>query len=107
MNRTLLAILTTVALLLGTTIVAFADDSPGTGTVGAVYTMTNAADGNQIVVFDRKPDGRLTLSGAIPTGGSGSGPGPVPAPVRLATAWIHWNPRTRSCSPATTGGCWL
>ena len=77
MSRTMLAILTTVALLLGTTIVAFADDSHGTGTVGAVYTMTNAADGNQIVVFDRKPDGRLTLSGAIPTGGSGSGPGPA------------------------------
>jgi 6-phosphogluconolactonase (cycloisomerase 2 family) len=73
----MLAIFTTVALLLGTTIVAFADDSHGTGTVGAVYTMTNAADGNQIVVFDRKAGGLLTLVGAIDTGGHGSGPGPA------------------------------
>jgi 6-phosphogluconolactonase len=77
MNRKILAIFTTVALLLGTTVVAFANDSHGRGTVGAVYTMTNAANGNQVVVFERNADGRLTLAGAIPTEGLGSGPAPV------------------------------
>jgi len=77
MNRKILAIFTTVALLLGTTVAGFANDSHGRGTVGAVYTMTNAADGNQVVVFDRHADGLLTLAGAIPTDGLGSGPAPV------------------------------
>jgi 6-phosphogluconolactonase len=77
MNRNILAIITAVALLLGTTVVAFANNSHGRGTVGAVYTLTNAADGNQVVVFDRHAGGLLTLAGAIPTGGLGSGPAPV------------------------------
>ena len=77
MNRKVLAIFTTVALMLGTTVVAFASDSHGKGTVGAVYTMTNEANGNQVVVFNRNAGGRLTLAGAIPTEGLGSGPAPV------------------------------
>jgi 6-phosphogluconolactonase (cycloisomerase 2 family) len=43
--------------------------------VGAVYTMTNAAGGNEIVVFDRDERGRLTKVAAVPTGGNGSGGG--------------------------------
>jgi 6-phosphogluconolactonase (cycloisomerase 2 family) len=44
-------------------------------TVGAVYTMTNAAQGNEVVVFDRRSDGSLRYSGAYPTGGLGAGAG--------------------------------
>lgn len=77
MNRITLAIFSALALLLGTTVTVFANDSHGRGTVGAVFTMTNAASGNEVVVFERKPDGRLMPSDAIPTDGLGSGPAPV------------------------------
>lgn len=43
--------------------------------VGAVYTMSNAASGNQILVFNRHADGTLSPAGAVATGGSGSGGG--------------------------------
>lgn len=42
--------------------------------VGAVFSMTNAASGNEIIVFDRAPDGTLTLSATTyPTTGMGTG----------------------------------
>jgi len=47
----------------------------GTGITGGVYTMTNASDGNQIVIFDRDAKGILTSIGSISTGGLGSGGG--------------------------------
>jgi 6-phosphogluconolactonase len=47
---------------------AMAIDAPG-----AVYTMTNAADGNEIVVFNRNYKGMLTEVGSISTEGLGSG----------------------------------
>jgi 6-phosphogluconolactonase len=40
---------------------------------GAVYAMTNALGGNQIVVYHRASDGSLTLVQTIATGGGGSG----------------------------------
>jgi 6-phosphogluconolactonase len=40
---------------------------------GSVYTMTNAADGNQIVIFGRDAKGFLTKAGSVDTGGMGSG----------------------------------
>lgn len=43
--------------------------------VGAVYAMTNAPDGNRVVILDRYEDGTLTKTGSIPTGGAGSGGG--------------------------------
>jgi 6-phosphogluconolactonase len=43
--------------------------------VGAVYTMSNAADGNAVLIFDRSLDGRLRGAGAVSTGGAGSGGG--------------------------------
>lgn len=43
--------------------------------VGAVYTMSNAADRNAVLIFDRSFDGRLRAAGAVPTGGRGSGAG--------------------------------
>jgi 6-phosphogluconolactonase (cycloisomerase 2 family) len=47
---------------------------------GAVYTMTNAADGNEVVAFRRADDGGLTRIGAVSAGGNGSGP-PAVLPV--------------------------
>jgi 6-phosphogluconolactonase (cycloisomerase 2 family) len=64
-----------VAMLFSTT-TAFAkdacDDDAGTG---AVYTMNNAPDNNQILVFDRHADGTLTVTDSVPTNGKGSGGG--------------------------------
>lgn len=40
-----------------------------------VYTMTNAAAGNSLLVFDRGRDGSLTPRGSYATGGNGSGAG--------------------------------
>lgn len=40
---------------------------------GAAYTMTNAADDNQIVVFDRSDNGLLSKVDTVSTGGKGSG----------------------------------
>lgn len=45
------------------------------GVVGAVYTMTNAAGSNSVVVYDRLSDGTLKPAVMVPTGGSGSGAG--------------------------------
>lgn len=44
-------------------------------TPGAVYTMTNSAQGNEVLVFSRSADGSLTAAGAFATGGLGSGDG--------------------------------
>jgi 6-phosphogluconolactonase len=45
------------------------------GGKGAVYTLTNAASGNAVAVFDRANDGSLTPAGTVPTGGNGTGAG--------------------------------
>lgn len=42
---------------------------------GAVYTTTNAAGGNAVLVFDRLADGRLVPLTSVPTGGLGTGGG--------------------------------
>lgn len=43
--------------------------------VGAVYTMSNSASGNEIIIFNRSARGRLTEAGSVPTGGLGTGAG--------------------------------
>jgi 6-phosphogluconolactonase (cycloisomerase 2 family) len=50
---------------------ASADDE----SVGAVYSLTNAADGNQLAVYYRNARGGLTPVGMVPTGGLGTGGG--------------------------------
>jgi 6-phosphogluconolactonase len=40
---------------------------------GAVFSMSNAREGNVVVAFSRAADGRLTEVGRFPTGGNGSG----------------------------------
>jgi 6-phosphogluconolactonase (cycloisomerase 2 family) len=68
------------ALVVTTGAALAAQDAPGLGDRrqpfrGAVYTMTNAADGNRILVFDRLRDGRLRFASAVETGGTGTGTG--------------------------------
>lgn len=41
----------------------------------AVYALTNAPDGNAVVVYSRSGDGSLMPAGSFPTGGTGSGAG--------------------------------
>jgi len=43
--------------------------------IGAVYTMSNAAEGNTVLMFDRHLFGRLSPAGEFDTGGLGSGDG--------------------------------
>ncbi len=64
-------VLATILLagLVGTTGAALA-----AGDAGAVYTITNAISGNQVLIFKRAADGSLTSAGAVATGGNGNGP---------------------------------
>ena len=64
-------------LLLVTTLFALPgcdSNNPVEEQFGAVFAMTNAAAGNEVVVFRRAADGGLTRVGAVATGGNGSGP---------------------------------
>jgi 6-phosphogluconolactonase len=61
------------ALTLASGAVAKASDNgPGPK---AVYALTNALDGNAVVVYSRSGDGSLAPAGSYPTGGNGSGAG--------------------------------
>jgi 6-phosphogluconolactonase (cycloisomerase 2 family) len=42
---------------------------------GALYTMSNDADGNSVLMFDRDPVGKLTPAGEFATGGLGTSDG--------------------------------
>jgi 6-phosphogluconolactonase len=59
-----------LALALLTTTAKADDRHPG-----ALYTMDNATNGNQVVVFARDEDGSITNIGSIATGGTGTGAG--------------------------------
>jgi 6-phosphogluconolactonase (cycloisomerase 2 family) len=73
-TRRLLPLLAALALALSTVVAtgatALARTSPA-----AVYTMTNAADGNAVVRFERSASGLLAPAGVFPTGGLGNGGG--------------------------------
>ncbi|HJR35144.1 MAG TPA: beta-propeller fold lactonase family protein [Gemmatimonadales bacterium] len=47
----------------------------GQGGSGSVYTMTNAAGGNAVLIYRRAADGTLTPDASVATGGLGSGGG--------------------------------
>ncbi len=78
MKKILFSIIFTLAVLVGLT-AAFAtavsaDPGPDWGAQfaqGAVYTMTNAASGNAVVMYTRNANGMLTPAGSFPTGGVG------------------------------------
>lgn len=55
--------------------VAVAAASGSAASPGAVYTATNGASGNEVLVFDRAPNGALTYRAAVATGGTGTGAG--------------------------------
>jgi 6-phosphogluconolactonase (cycloisomerase 2 family) len=74
-KKILVAILTAVMLMISGIPVFASNDGDDEGVVGAVYTMTNATTGNEVVIFDRDEDGILTKAGSISTGGTGSGGG--------------------------------
>lgn len=48
----------------------FSDNS-----AGAVYVLSNAADGNKVLVYNRSSDGHLSYSSSFATGGNGRGSG--------------------------------
>jgi 6-phosphogluconolactonase len=66
-----LAVATALTLASGAMATASGDD----GAQKAVYALTNATDGNAVVVYSRSGDGSLTPAGSFPTGGAGSGAG--------------------------------
>jgi 6-phosphogluconolactonase (cycloisomerase 2 family) len=51
------------------------DDDRGRGSAGFVYTLTNAATGNEVAIFERDRDGTISPAGSVATGGLGSGGG--------------------------------
>lgn len=69
MQRVLAAVLIASFALSGAGVAAAAGNS------GAVYTLTNSATGNEVVIFNRAADGTLTAAGAVSTGGLGTGGG--------------------------------
>ena len=67
--------LTVAAALAAVLLVVAAPAMASGGGQGAVYTLTNAASGNAVAVFDRANDGSLTPDGTVATGGNGTGAG--------------------------------
>jgi 6-phosphogluconolactonase (cycloisomerase 2 family) len=65
----------------------YADDGEGHGhgKKNAVFVQTNELSGNQIVVYDRGADGRLTRAGTYATGGTGGAALPGTESDRLAS----------------------
>ena len=70
--HTLFRLLTTAGLCTGliSTVAGTADAS---GESGSVYAISNAAEGNAVLVFDRDAEGLLRPQEPVPTGGLGSG----------------------------------
>ncbi len=68
-------IISSIGLLLFVAVAAIPAAATEPGTAGAVYTMTNAPSGNQVLVYDRLADGSLRFAEAYDTGGLGTGAG--------------------------------
>lgn len=72
--------LSAVSVVVAAGVTLFAQDAQSLGGLrfrfpGAVYTMSNAPDRNEVLMFDRLADGRLVRAGAVLTGGTGTGAG--------------------------------
>lgn len=63
------------AVLALTAIAPTAEAHHRTPAVGSVYTMTNDATDNHILIYDRAADGTLDFAASVSTGGRGSGAG--------------------------------
>ena len=57
---------------------------------GGVYTLSNAAAGNEVLAFARGPGGELTPAGSFPTGGLGSGGGLGNQGALVQSQGGHW-----------------
>ena len=75
MNKKMLVAILSAAMLMISTVAVFAEGQREEEAGGAVYAVTNAANGNEVVIFERDEDGVLTKAGSISTGGTGSGGG--------------------------------
>jgi 6-phosphogluconolactonase len=75
MNKKMLVPVLTAVILMISPVVASAEGPRDEEAAGAVYTMTNDANDNEVVIFSRDEDGILTKAGSISTGGTGSGGG--------------------------------
>jgi 6-phosphogluconolactonase len=67
-------------LVISSAILAFAAFAPlaaagGKSAVGAAYSISNAASGNELVIYSRSANGSLTPAGAVSAGGLGTGGG--------------------------------
>ncbi len=65
--------------------IAYAKEAPG-----AVYVMTNAVGGNEVLIFDRAANGALISAGSVATGGSGSGAGLGSQGALILSNNNHW-----------------
>ncbi len=54
-------------------LLATASILPAASVIGTAYTMTNAADGNAVMIYNRMDDGTLAMVGTTATGGNGTG----------------------------------
>lgn len=72
--RLFLAVMLLLPLMTGFAMTVRADDDDD-GAHPAVYTITNEAEGNEVVVFQRSSDGSLSMAESFSTGGLGSGAG--------------------------------
>jgi 6-phosphogluconolactonase (cycloisomerase 2 family) len=67
-----------IFLIISTALLVFAASASagrGSNVAGAAYTISNAASGNALVVYDRAADGSLTPAGSVSAGGVGTGGG--------------------------------
>jgi 6-phosphogluconolactonase len=71
MKRLLFSVALIGALLTSVASAAVGDQNA----VGAAYSISNAASGNQLVFYDRSSDGSLALAGSVSAGGLGTGGG--------------------------------
>jgi len=75
MSRKIFIAVFIAALLMISTASSYANSWGDRDAVGAVYTMTNDATDNEVVIFNRDENGILTKTDSISTGGTGSGGG--------------------------------
>src|SRR5829696_3313237 len=65
-----------LALALPAVLLAVSSAAAGDGNdVGAAYSISNAASGNQLLVYSRSANGLLTSAGSVSAGGLGTGAG--------------------------------
>jgi 6-phosphogluconolactonase len=69
-NKSRIMLIAVLAIAVGLPI---RSNAQGSGAAGAVFVMTNAADKNEIIAYQRNTDGSLGRSRRFSSGGRGSG----------------------------------